>query len=803
MADGEVENATEEVQPNEEADASGGLRLKRTRSRAGSLKIDRAEIAERIQRFYDKDTQDRAIDIGSRLQRYAKYRMWTEGKQWPWPDATDAALPDMMTAAMRLEDTLHNAVLSQRPAIMAKAVQQAYRDKEETVNHLIDYQFFEEQGGEHIVGQLAHDFVLEGHYTAFTPWIDEKRRVREVKLYDPIPPDSTPAAYFRSIVDGFFPRATVTVAGGGWDFTAEERDGKKFKASFFTKDSGEVELDIEREAQVFLGPRALRKDLQDVLYPWGCENLQIPGPSNPMGAAHVILKDSPTVDEIKRLRDDGSYDLLTKEDAEKLGILRKEQSDTERDQQKAVMQGHVAQSDTPKDAESQQKLTRLMCFDCFDIDGDGLDEDVVWWMILESKIILKARYLSEVFPAETPRRPFAEAQLFNVPGSRTGIGLLEMMEGVHDLMKQFMDQGGDAGTIGNTPFGFYRAASNMRPEVIRLAPGELYPLSDPKNDVAFPQIGNQNQSFMFNFMTLLTQLEEKLTNIGELQLGRVPQGKASALRTVAGMQTVLAQGDARPERVLRRFFMGLADLWRNFHELNEALLPAGKRFKVCGFVDPREDPYAVTDRKGVKGNFLFTFSANALNTSKEATRQALEALLTAYVNPLAIQLGIIKPDGIYRLERDYGRSMGQDPDKYLSPPTPGAQEPPINAEEAILELNSGQMPKGTPMEGTEEHFEKLQAFVNSDEFGHFERQFVPLFRAYLQKVAEGMAQERAQAALAQAAQQFGQGMQRPGIPGPTGSPMPGDQGPTPVQGGELLDESLPGAGGGANQGQPA
>jgi hypothetical protein len=45
------------------------------------------------------------------------------------------------------------------------------------------------------------------------------------------------------------------------------------------------------------------KDVQDVLHPIRCENLQIPGPSNPMGAAHVILRDFPTIDEIKRLRD--------------------------------------------------------------------------------------------------------------------------------------------------------------------------------------------------------------------------------------------------------------------------------------------------------------------------------------------------------------------------------------------------------------------------------------------------------------------------------------------------------------------
>jgi hypothetical protein len=143
----------------------------------------------------------------------------------------------------------------------------------------------------------------------------------------------------------------------------------------------------------------------------------------------------------------------------------------------------------PKETKSHEKLTRLMVFDCFDVDGDGQDEDVIFWFILETKTLLKAKYLTEVFPANPPVRPLAEAHLFPVPGRRFSIGVLEMMEGMHDLLKQFFDQGGDAGTIANSPVRVLPATSNMRPEVIRLWPGEMYPLSDPKNDVHFPTLG--------------------------------------------------------------------------------------------------------------------------------------------------------------------------------------------------------------------------------------------------------------------------------------------------------------------------
>ena len=541
--------------------------------------------------------------------------------------------------------------------------------------------------------------------------------------------------------------------------------------------------------------------MQDILHPARCENLQIKSPSNPLGASHVIMRDFPSVDEIKRLWKEGYYDLMTAKDAEKMGITDMDTSYQESEEQKDVMQGHVEQSKPPEGAESHKPLTRLRIYDCYDINGDGLDEDVVFTMILETETLCRVKYLGQEFPSNPPRRPFAEGQLFPVPGRRHAIGLLEMMEGLHDLTTQFFEQGGDAGTIANTPFFFYRASSSMRPEVIRMMPGEGYPLSDPKNDINFPQSGNQNQSFMFNMQSLLTQMTEKLTNIGDLQLGRVPQGKSSALRTVAGMQTVLGQGDARPERVLRRFFLGLTQIWENFHALNEVHLPKKKRFMLTGPVDPRKDPYRVVENQSdIRGRFRFTFSANVLNTSKEATQAALQDIMAAYISPLAIQMGIVKPDGIYRLLRDYGRSKGQDSDKYLSPPTPGAMEPPINAEDAIGMIMTGVLPKGTPMEGTAEHFQKLQDFSQSDEFGYLEMEAIPLFRAYLEQVAQLMAQEQSQMALLKAAGQFGQAAQPGALPGPQGQVDPNAQVPAPVQGEELTDESLPGAGGGANQG---
>lgn len=761
----------------------------RPRTRSRTLSIDKEVVAERIEKFFDADNEDRQGEIEVRIQRYAKYRMWVEEKMWPWEGATSFANPDMMAASMRLQDTLHNAVLAQRPPITATATKKNNKKKEESINRLLDHQFFIEQPGEDIIGDLAEDFVNEGFFTAYIPWIDEKRMVTEIQLFPPIPADKSVQQYMGEIVKGLFPGGSLIPSVDGWDWKIQLGKKKRAKVSFFTRDDKQVEAEIERETQVYDGPRVIRKDVQEVLHPIRCENLQIKSPSNPHGASHVILKDYPTIDEIRRLTKSKFYDLITPDELKDLEQVNVDESNQDREAQKDALAGGDPNRKPPLGAESHKPLTRLMCFDTFDINGDGIDEDVVFWMILETKTILRARHLTQMFPSSPPRRPFAEGKLFPVPGRRYAIGILEMMEGLHDLIQQLTEQAGDAGTLANSPFGFYKQTSSMKPEVIRLWPGELYPLNDPQKDVNFPQFGNQSQTFAFNMIATLQQAEEKLTTIGDLQLGRVPQGKASALRTVSGIQTVLGQGDARPERVLRRFFGGLKQIWMQMHELNKSFLKKKKQFMITGFSEPVSDPYTtINSSQDVTGEFIYQFSANVLNTSKEATQQALQGLMAAYVNPLAIQMGIINPDGVYRLFRDYGKSLGQDPDNYITAPSVTALEPPIFAEDAVDAIMSNQVPSGNPAEGFEAHFQKLRNFSETEAFGLLTKPQVELLREYMERLGQLMQQERQRQAILQASQDFQNNTQGGGGGRVASAP---DNSKSPLQDGEVIDETLP------------
>jgi len=771
----------------------------RTRTRRDSFKIDRAHIADRIERLYKEFSMGRDEDIQRRVQRYAKYRQWTSGEGL-WDDSSDAALPDMQSGSLRVKDTLHNSVISSRPIIYAKAVSPAHKEKEEAVSNLLDHQIFVDQNGEEFIGELAEAFVDDGIATVFVPWIREKRQTQEVKVFSPIPTELEPLDFFMQILTQVYPQMSFDVKEGGWDWEIHDPSGEQdtIKVSFYTRDDLRVEMLIYENRVVFDGPRPMVKDYEDVLYPRRCANLQIPSPSNPNGATQVILVDYPTVDEIVRLKKQGSYDLITEEDEKKLRGTTQLRDPGVEAPKKAMddFQGETGgETRDYSDDELNKTVTRFLVFDIYDINGDGIGEDVMWWFILEEKMVVKAKLLVEMYPptpGQRPRRPLAGRSFIPVKNRYVGMSLLEQMEGIHDLMKMLIDFTMNAGIMSTSPFFFYRAIGSVKPEIIRLAPGEGYPVGNPQQDVFFPQIQNQAATFGINLFTLFDQIQQKQTMLGDLQFGRVPVGRASALRTTAGINSVMSQGEARPERILRRFFMLLTEVYSITHMLNASFLPKKKQYRIHGYQGTEKDAYRQVDNpESIAGVFDFDFQANVFNTNKIMLQQTLGEMMAMFVSPLNLQLGVIDPEGIFRLEVDWAKAKGHDAMKYLKPPTPSAMEPKIMAEEALSMILETQFPIGIPEEGLEPHIQKLLEFTKDEEkFGLLNSAQVGIFGAYLKRLQMALMENRRQMAMMQAAGQFGQGagMQAQG----GGAEAPVDRGGPAISGpGELLDESLP------------
>lgn len=774
---------------------------------------DKDEFVRIAMERYEDDLEDRREWAERRLQRYAKLFGWLEPKNYPWPNASNQHVPMLMTSSQRTQDTLHNAVMSSRPIMSAIALNKADAEKGRQIDELQDYQLFIEQNGEEKIGALIDSFVNDGRFVCFIPWVKDKRKARELHPAPMEPQGVDPTQIRLQLLQELFPKSMVKPIGetkyelmeldpmGEPEITAVE---------FFMDEDNRHYFEIIRDKVIYDGPCLIPKPLEDIIVPSRCENLQPPCPSNPLGADHVIMIDWPTADEIHRLKKGGYYDLLTDDDLKVITTqaesgVGNRLSDTagtgaDPEQQKILMDSLAGQHFG--NAESASKtFTRLTYFGKWKLDGEEFEEEIVARIILgpnrNIKALARLRRLEEEFPRQdlSRSRPFACSPGFiPIPGQWFSVGLPELIEHMHDLTKILLDQMIDKHTLSNTPFGFYRSGSGVRPEVIKMEAGTLYPLANPKEDIVYPTMPLQDQTIALNLIAMVQQWTERQDMQGALQMGAVPQGKSSALRTSTNMQNVLQQGDARPERILRRFFLGVVEIYQHMHELNKVFLSPNKQYRVSGVPHAGADPYRVVEKPDqIGGMFQFDFKANAMNTSKAIKSQALSELLPILVNGLSMQLGISDKETIFNLLKDLIESKGLDNHRYLKTPL-GADVPKLTAQQAMGQMLQGELPTGMPEEGAQAHLAALEEFQKDPRFAQIlqlDPNMKVILQAYVQQVQILAQQEMAQA---QQAQMFADAMGGGGgTSGPEGSVTPGADQMQPQGQGQIMDESLPGA----------
>lgn len=774
-------------------------------TRRRSFNFDKDEVVKKVLEWYDQDLQDRTDWSERRLQRYAKMRGWLEAKSYPWPDSSNVYIPLMMTDSQQMQDTLSNGVMSQRPVMNPQPVNPADKDKADTVATLLDAQFFTDDGGEEKLATLVESFTNDGTMYSHQAWITDEQDTEQVETFPALEPNVPVEFQLKTRLEGIFSdqhAASIEQKTADDPFTwsikwfDDNRKGQSATADFYTADDGRLLCIVKRKLVIFDGPSMQPLMEEDIVYPSRATNLQPPSPSNPTGAHHVCLVDYPQKDEIKRLFTSKYYDLMTQEDIDKLDEQAEHHSggptDTVDAEQHKVQRDSLAGQTFGNSDLAAQTYTRLRCYARWDIDGDGLDENVVFWILKEHNLVLRARLLQEVFPSPEGKRPLMSKQFIPVPGQIRGIGLLELLEQIQDSIKILADQTIDKNTLVNTPWFTFRATSGVRPEVIRMAPGEGYPVANPRDDINFPVIPNADQTLSLNMLAVFNQWAERQAVIGELQFGRVPQGKASALRTTQGMMSVLQQGAARPERIIRRFFAGLADVYMQFHELNCIHLKPNKQYRILGMSTPGADPYkTLEDPSKIKGRFQFEFKANSLNTNKAVKGQILQQLGAMTFNQMTFQMGLASKENYYNWLKDIYDESGQDPNRYVTPPTPQSAQPKITAEQAIGDLLNGVIPEQLPSEGPQMHLHRLQQLLPQiKNEGAADQAFLLLYNTYVHKVQAQVVESQQ---LSQAAGQFSAMLSGQG--GGGGQPAGGADGSgaqmTPQPQGQLVDQSLP------------
>ncbi|MDZ4347035.1 MAG: hypothetical protein U1E51_31880 [Candidatus Binatia bacterium] len=765
--------------------------------RKRSLKIDHEAVATSVIERLDKGLIARFDFMQIRLDRYAKLRGWLPTKNWPFVDCSNFWVPVIATASLRIRAALYNATIGMRPTIISKARQRQNQKKQDRIDRLLDYQVYVEASGESRFDDFITNFVDDFCAIAKVSWVRDEQNYHQIKVLPEgqsgIPQELQSLLALREL----FPSDAVAIPKGKdydhWEVTYQEGSKEKVAlVEFYDRNDGKLEACITSKQTVYDGPIIEVEDLEDIVFPLRCANLQPQSASNPRGAAWVFRLCTTTMDQIRRRKKDGVYDLLTAEDLQAISTTKRStatgatlREEDKAKQQKDELEGMQAVQYPNRDDDV---VDLVEAYDRWDVDGDGLEEDVIFTIARESKKLMRARLLSEVHPGLPIMRPFAHKSFIGVPNRVLGISLPEILESIQDMTKIIMDQNIDYGTIRNAPMFFYRAMSGMKPEVIRFTPGEGYPLDNPQQDVNITQWGNSDNSWFFQMIAVLQGCGERLTMIGDIQLGRIPQGKSSALRTAGTTMALMQQGDVRGEQILRRLLHGVSQIYAIVHRLNQHFLPDDKEFRVIGMPNPGEEEYQSASIKDINAEVDFDFKATLLNTNRQALRQTLTEAMQVIMSPLAVQMGLLSQEKAYNLLEDYVKAGDLDPQRYVTKTSPEVDQPRILAEEAISTILSGEMPQGLPLETPEEHYQKLLAFQQqeTERSQSGERPFlstpqqIAAFHAWLIQILQVARQQQQKQQMIQAAAQFQQGGQPPGAQaGGGGMPGPqmGDQGP--------------------------
>lgn len=313
------------------------------------------------------------------------------------------------------------------------------------------------------------------------------------------------------------------------------------------------------------------------------------------------------------------------------------------------------EKDTKIDFEASQGrrswVEALECYYQYDLDDDGIAEEWIFTVLKDSKIIIRATELIDVFPSG--KRPFE--QFIYKPAIRGpyGKGIGQELDDLNTEVNAIFNQMTDAGTLTLAPAVLSRLNSAASAKLKRhggIYPGIHIETEDPIGDARLLDF-NPNLSFGVTDVQFLLGFAEKITGVSDLQLGRTPD--RAGPRTY-GQQLMLQEGSNESlETVGHRYKNTISRIAEQVHDLNRAYMPPTVFYRVTG--DDGKDVLGMVNAQEMQGQYDFSIKAVSpsrnLMTERQNKLQALQFIL-----PM-IDRARVDP-GIYRVVKLVWETFG-------------------------------------------------------------------------------------------------------------------------------------------------
>jgi len=684
-------------------------------------KLEDMKVGQMVTEMWSNADADRA----EWLERQREYmKDLDEFLESIYPQATDWSstlhLPTTLTIVKTFHARMNSALIGVDPAFNVRARKAANADRAPLVEALMNYAVTDwcnnYQGIEAEIDGFIWDWCAKGLGVLKTRWHKEFTKYMDVET-----------------------EQVMTL-----DTAVDPETGETIEIPV----SKEVEYEVEKVIEKFNGPMIERVPVEDVI----CI-----GDSNPQDAEAVIQACWYTASELWTLVDQKIFRREAVEEVIKAGETLKATDGAGMLKQAE----HEISASGPVDVEYDKKKYKVYeAYLKLDVDGSGIDSDVVVFVEHQSREILRATYLHRVMKAGM--RPFHTIEFHKRNGSKHPIGLVELVYSISKEIDAIHNIRIDIGILTSMPVGFYRpTTSSTKEEKMALEPGSLIPLDNPAQDIVFPNMGNRT-SFAFQEEAALMNQIERLTSISDISLGIVAgQG---ATRTATGTRALIGEANSNLDIYLKRMNRGWKSALKYLFAMLQDRLPQGFQFRLLGD-DGNQYWSQIESKEEIAGLFDFELEGNSANSNKQILLEQANLMYQITGNPIDLQLGIVSPRERYEAIKRLLKVNGiKDVSKFVREPS---QVPTLFSPQEIADrILSGVDVPLDPTQDLQGFVTLVETIVANDELnGQFDQNELAALVAKAQEAGalmQAIQAQQAQTAAIQQQQLNAQATQTPG-----------------------------------------
>ena len=443
----------------------------------------------------------------------------------------------------------------------------------------------------------------------------------------------------------------------------------------------------------------------------------------------VLLQTDTTLSDIKVKELQGEYREGSFEKAE-TEDKKKESKESDIEEKKDHLTGY----DSKEGLYLNKERTLEYVFARYDIDGDGVDEDVVVTRT-EKGTICKMIHLNRISPINN--RPVYKFDCFPKPRQAYSRGVPEFMYQLNEKMDLNENMKQDYMQLSLAPMFAYRSTASIDKQKIKLSPGKGIPVDDVNSDIRILDF-SKNLSHLFQDQGNDWNMADRMNSTSPAAQGQMP-GVVGAQRSTSGLITLLNQMDNE----FKPRFQVLAEEFKRMIsdcliDLDTRVDPTLKARVLGPAVEKMVDGGTINSVMRISDSLDMSIDVGSVVNSEEIKRNDAAQIYQLLSTPgVHHQFGVVTPKGIYASLNEVIKLYNRDPSKYLDKPEFVNKE--LTLWQEIQVCAQGMIPDMSMQENHEQKAADWQEFLDSGEWqpsvenGQYVANFVDVAKQVIQK----------------------------------------------------------------------